>query len=94
MGALPAAYEGREHQYLRSLRKLQDAVYYLLRGLALYHFTALWTVRYAYACEEKPEIIVNFGLGAYSGSRIGACGPLLYGYGGRQAFYMIDIRFL
>ena len=90
--ALAFDHQRREDHQARVLGKLQDMVDHLRHALRRQHQAVIRAMRLADARVEQPQVVVDFGDGAYGRARIVAGGLLLDRDRRRQALDQVDIR--
>ena len=83
--------EGGEHGEACAGGVLECGLDNVVHSVALHFLSAHGREGVAYAGKEQTEIFVDFGARAYGGTRIATRDFLLYGDGGRQAFYVVTL---
>ena len=91
VGALLAPDHWCQQLVSRSLRQQQDVIDHLVDALRPDRTTALGTVGFASATEQKAQIVLNLGDGADGRSRVVTCRFLIDRNSGRQTLDGIDI---
>src|ERR1041384_373002 len=94
ISSLASAHQGGKDQDTRPFGKFLDLIDNLLSRLLHHLSSANRTVRDTGACEQEPEIVIDFGNGAHR--RTGVVGGefLVNGDGGGEALDVIHIRFI
>ncbi len=92
--AFAAAHDGGEDIKPLAFGKAQDLVYHHRHRLAFDGQARGGGIGNADAGKEQAHVVINFGDGAHSGTRIAAGGFLLDGNGGREAIDLVHVRLL
>ena len=86
--------ERREQQRARAAFLLEHGVDDLLHGLSLDHAAAVRAVRCPDACEQQPQVVVDFGDGRDRRTRVAGDALLVDGDGGREPIDVVDVGLL